>query len=101
MTVGQADAASGDVLSLQTMSQLYCGLLATSVGIVVESQIDGTPALAELPELAGIEMASQRTSDVAKTRLPQHGIVEQAFDENHLRTAPDLLPAVQTSLGAR
>ena len=101
VAVGQADLTSVDVLNLQAMSQLLCSVLATSVGIRVESQIDSTPALAEFPEMEGTEIASPRKSDFAKSRLPQHGIVEQAFDEDHLRTAPDLFPAVQTSLGAR
>jgi hypothetical protein len=35
-----------------------------------------------------------------KTRLPQHGIVEQPLDKNQLITVPDLLPCIQSALGA-
>ena len=35
-----------------------------------------------------------------KAGLPQDGVVEQTLDENHLRTMPDLLPAIQAPLGA-
>lgn len=37
---------------------------------------------------------------MAKARLPQHGIVEQALDENHLGTLLNLLPGIQATLGA-
>ena len=37
---------------------------------------------------------------LAKTRLPQHGIVEQPFDKNHLGALPNLLPGIQATLGA-
>src|SRR5580700_772458 len=46
-------------------------------------------------------MTSHRTGDVVKTHLPQNGIVEQTLDENDVRILPDLLPGVQSALGAR
>ena len=46
-------------------------------------------------------MCAQRAGDVVKTRLPQHGIVEQPLDKNHLGALPDLLPCIQAALGAR
>src|SRR6266699_6472177 len=46
-------------------------------------------------------MISHRAGDVAKTGLPQHGVVEQALDENHFWISPDLLPGVQATLGTR
>jgi hypothetical protein len=45
-------------------------------------------------------MGSQRTGDVVKARLPQHGIVEQSLDNNDLGAVPDLLPCIQAALGA-
>jgi hypothetical protein len=39
-------------------------------------------------------MRAQRTGDVAKTRLPQHGIVEQPLDENHFGAMLNLLPGI-------
>ena len=35
-----------------------------------------------------------------KTGLPQHGVVEQTLDENHLRITPNCLPCIQAALGA-
>ena len=32
---------------------------------------------------------------MGKARLPQHGIVEQSLDDNHLRTLLNLLPGIQ------
>jgi len=37
---------------------------------------------------------------MAKARLPQHGIVEQTLNENHLGTLLNLLPGIQATLGA-
>ena len=57
-------------------------------------------AFAELAELVVVEMCAQRTGHVVKARLPQHGIVEQPFDQNHLGAVADLLPCIQAALGA-
>src|SRR2546427_9522727 len=45
-------------------------------------------------------MGAQGTGDVAKTSLPQHGIVEQPFDKNHVGALPHLFPGIQATLGA-
>ena len=76
-------------------------LLAAAVAVGIKGQIDGSGTVAELPELARIEMSSHRAGDVVKTGLPQHGVVEQTLDENHFRISPDLLPCIQAALGAR
>jgi hypothetical protein len=67
-------------------------LLAAAITVGVKGEIDGSRAVAQLPELVGIEVVSHRASDVVKTGLPQHGVVEQALDENHFRVVPDSLP---------
>ena len=77
-----------------------CRLPATAVWVGIKGQIDGSRTVAQLPILAPVEMISHRAGDVAKTGLPQNGIVEQALDENHFRRLTDLLPRVQTALGA-
>ena len=76
------------------------GLLAAAVGIDIEGEINGARTVAQLSKLAGVEMRAQRAGDVAKTRLPQHGIVEQPLDENHLGALPNLLPGIQATLRA-
>src|ERR1700680_3017721 len=75
-------------------------LLATTVWVGIKGQIDGSRTVAHLPVLAPVEMISHRAGDVVKAGLPQHGVVEQTLDENHFRTMPDLLPAIQATLGA-
>src|SRR5260370_42001510 len=45
-------------------------------------------------------MRAQRAGDVAKTCLPQHGIVEQSLDKDHLGALLNLLPGIQATLGA-
>ena len=37
---------------------------------------------------------------MAKTRLPQHGIIEQPLDENHLGALLNLFPGIQATLRA-
>ena len=37
---------------------------------------------------------------MTKARLPQHGIVEQPLDENHLGTLLNLLPGIQATFRA-
>ena len=75
--------------------------MAAAVAVGIKGQIDGSGTVAELPKLARIEMGSQRAGDVVKAGLPQHGVVEQALDQNHFRIGLDLLPCVQAALGAR
>src|SRR6266481_4097889 len=45
-------------------------------------------------------MISHRAGEIAKTGLPQDGVVEEPLDEYHVRVLPDLLPAIQAALGA-
>ena len=85
---------------MQALYQLAGSLLAAAVGVGIEGHVDGSREIADLLKLACIEMGSQRAGHVVKTGLPQHGVVEQALDENHIRGSPDLLPAVQAALGA-
>ena len=101
MAIGQEDAASGDALRLETMCELLRGLLAAAVGIDIEGEINGARAVAQLSKLAGVEVGAQRAGDVAKTGLPQHGQVEQPFDQDHGGKTADGLPGKQSAFGAR
>src|SRR6202022_814326 len=82
------------------MGQLLRRLWAAAVGIGIEAEIDGARAVAQLLKLTGVEMGSQRTSEVVKTGLPQNGIVEQTLHQNHLRVSPGLFPRIQATFGA-
>jgi hypothetical protein len=66
--------------------------LAAAVAVGIKSQIDGSGSVAELPKLARVEVGSQRAGNVVETRLPKHGVVEQALDENHFRIRLDMRP---------
>jgi hypothetical protein len=77
-----------------------CRLLATTVAVGIKGEIDGSHAVAELSKLVCIEMVSYRAGDVVKAGLPQHGLVEQAFDENDFRILPYLLPSIQAAFCA-
>ena len=94
LAIGQEDAASGDALRLETMCELLRGLLAAAVGIDIEGEINGASTVAQLSKLVGVEGSAQRAGDVTKTRLPQHGIVEQPLDENHFGAMLNLLPGI-------
>ena len=100
MTFRQENPASGYTMSGKPMGQLFCCLPATLVGIIIESDINDARAVTQLVELVGVEMCAQRAGHVGKARLSQRGIVEQAFDNNHLRAAPHLLPRIQATLAA-
>jgi len=53
------------------------GCLSTAViAVRIKGHIDGSEIVAQLPKLARVEMGSQRTGDVLKSGLPQHGVVE-------------------------
>ena len=82
------------------MCELLGGLLAAAVGIDIEGEIDRARAVAQLLKLASVQMRAQRAGDVAKTRLPQHGIVKQSFNKNHLGALLNLLPGIQATLRA-
>jgi len=100
VAIGQEDAASDDALQPETMCELLRGLLAAAIGIDIEGEVNGARAVAQLPKLVSVKMRAQRAGDVAKTRLPQHGIVEQSLDENHLRALLNLFPTIQATLRA-
>jgi len=87
-------------LCCKPMGQLFCSLLATLVGIIVEAEIDGAWPVTELAELVGVEMRAQRAGHVREACLAQRGIVEQSLDNNHLGAVPNLLPCIQTALGS-
>jgi len=72
--------------------------LAAVVLVGVKSQVDGSGGIAELPELARIEMGSQRTGNVVKPGFPEYGVVEQPLDENYFRILSDLRPSIQATL---
>jgi len=74
--------------------------LAAAVGIDIEGEINRARAVAQLSKLVSVKMRAQRAGDVAKTRLPQHGMVEQPLDENHVRVLLNLLPTIQATLRA-
>ena len=83
MAIGQEHTARGDALRAETLCKLLRGLLAAAVGIGIEGEIHGAPAIAQLLKLVGAEMYAEGAGKVAKARLPQHGVVEQPFDQNH------------------
>ncbi len=98
MALGQENAMGGDTLREKTMGQLFCSLLAALVLIDIEGEIDDARAFSELAELGVIQMRAQRTSHVVESRLPQGGIVEQPFDQDHLGAGANLLLCIQAAL---
>ena len=82
-------------------SHLLRRRLAASVGVGIESKIDGPRPVAELKKLTRIQMIAQRAGDVVEACLPQDRVVKQPFDENDLRATPDLLPGVQSTFTGR
>ena len=90
----------GDSLRTETKCESLRGLLSTAVGVDIEGEVNGARAVAQLLKLAGVQMRAQGAGDVAKTRLPQHRIIEQPLDENDLGALLNLVPGIQATLGA-
>ena len=84
----------------ETECELLRCLLATAIGVCIEGEINSARTVAQLLKLAGVQMRAQRAGDVAKTRLPQHGIIEQPLDENDLGALLNLIPGIQAPLRA-
>ena len=101
MAIRQEHTAGDDAVRAETLCELLCGLLAAATGIDIEGEINGARAIAQLSKLVSIQMCAQRAGDVAKACLPQHGIVEQSLDENHLGTLLNQVPSIQATLGSR
>ena len=100
MAIGQKHAARGEALCPETKCKLLRSVLATAVGVCIEGEINDTRTVAQLLKLARVQMRAERAGDVAKTCLPQHRIIEQPLDENHLGAVLNLFPSIQTALGA-
>ena len=100
MALGQEHTASREALRAKTLCELLRGLLAATVGIGIEGEINGARTIAQLLKLASVQMCAERAGNLVKARLPQHGVVEQALNENHLGTVLNRLPGIQATLGA-
>src|SRR5260370_13434110 len=73
------------------MSQRLGGMLPAAIGVGIKGQIDGSHAIAQLTKLVWVELSSHRAGNVVKAGLPQHGVVEQPFDQDHFWISADLL----------
>src|ERR1700674_4174631 len=84
MAIGQRDRAHVYALLGEPADKRLSRLLTTAVPIGIKSQVESSRTVAELAELARIEIGTHRAGDVVETGLPQCGVVEQPFDQNHL-----------------
>ena len=100
MPLRQENATCRDTLHDKTLSQLLSSLLAALILIDIEGEIDGAFAFAQLAELVSVELCTQRARHVMESSLPQGGIVEQPFDQDHLGAVANLLPCIQAALAA-
>ena len=100
MSLRQKNATCRNTLHDKTMSQLLCSLLTALVLIDIEGEIDGAFAFAQLAELVSVELCTQRAGHVMESRLPQGGIVEQPFNQDHLGVVANLLPCKQATLAS-
>src|SRR5215475_2986437 len=69
VAIGQEHAADGEALRPEARCEFQRGSLATAVGVCIEGEINRAWAVAQLLQLAGIQMCAQRASDVAKATL--------------------------------
>ena len=88
--------------ALQAPGEQPRSLLASLVGIVVESDIDATAGLVtKLRPLRGCQMCADGTGGVAPASLPEHGQIKQAFHQDHVGEGADRFPGKQATLGTR
>ena len=92
MAIGQTDKANSDVSLTETPGEALGRQRTAAIAVGIKGQIDGSRAIAQLLELVRVEVGSHRAGDVLKTCLPQHGVVEQTLDQNHIRILPRLAP---------
>src|SRR5438093_13391839 len=97
VAVVQKNAARREAWGPETKCELLRGVLATAVGVRIEGEINRARTVAQLLKLTRVQMRAERAGDVAKTCLPQHGIVEQPLDENDLGALLNLFPGIQTT----
>jgi hypothetical protein len=83
---GQRDWPGENSSLPKGLRQAMRGALTTAVAVGVKGHIDLPGRVAELLELARIEMDSQRASQVAKAGLPQGGVVEETFYQDQFGT---------------
>jgi hypothetical protein len=102
VTVRQVHNRCSHAGIFQAFGELPGDLLASLVFIFIEGDVDHAIGnLAKLVEMGGGEMGAHSGGRMAKTGLPQHGQVEQAFDENQRGEMTNRVPGEQTALGAR
>src|SRR5260370_33683716 len=101
MAVGQRHGTHVHAVFGEPRDKRLSRLLTTAVGVGIKGQVDGSRTVAELAELARIEIGSHRAGDVEQTGQPQGRVVEKSFDQNHRWIYPVLVPREQTTLDAR
>ena len=102
MSLRQQNATCRDTVHDKTMSQLLRGFLAALVLIDIEGEIDGALAIAQLVELVGVELRTQRAGHVVASRLPQCGIVESELESPEAsERIPATEPLAQPSCGQK
>ena len=91
-----------DAGAFQAQREMMRSLLAGLIFVLVEGDVDGTAwLLGKLRPLSGRQLRADGAGGVAKTGLPQHGQIEQTFDQDHGGEAADRLPGEQSAFGAR
>src|ERR1041385_6710014 len=99
MSLGQRDQTRSQTGVLQAACQQPPSLLASLVRILIKGDVDATAGLvAKLGPLCGGQMSADGGGGVAKSELPKHSEVKQAFDEDHGRKGADRLPGKQAAL---
>jgi len=78
----------------QSFCKCIRGVLPAAIRIGIKGHVNSSMPIAELFELASIEVSAHRAGNIAKPGLPQYGIIKQALDENDFMTLTDLFPAV-------
>ena len=68
VALGQRHGAHVYALLAESADKRLCRLLATAVPIGIKGQVDGSRTVAELAELARIEIGTHRAGDVAESR---------------------------------
>ena len=90
---GQLDETYVQTRLIETLKDIVGGILAGLVLILIEGDVDTAVGIfAQLGQLRRSQVGANGTGSIAVSRLPQHGEIEQPFDQDHVAELSDRFP---------
>src|SRR5215471_1593848 len=100
VALGEPNQANGESSLAKSSREVLRGLLAATVAVGIEGEIDRPRGIAKLAQLTSVQMCAQRAGNVAESSLPQGGVVEEPLYQDDGRFRLHLRPAVEAAFGS-